>query len=109
MVAKRRDQARVTLFDLLEREAALLLHQVDQTQVPGRQRHHVAIGELVALFVVRRVGAGGLVDRVTDRGVVLVALSDVRNRPAFDRPLDELTEVVSVALLERRPLRLPVV
>ena len=39
---------RVALVDLLERQAAALLHQVDQAEVAGRQRDHVLLAELVA-------------------------------------------------------------
>ena len=53
--------------------------------------------------------AGRLADGEADHRVLLVAARDTRDVAPRERALDELVEAVAVALLERRPLRLPVV
>ncbi len=108
MPAQGWDQLGMALLDLLERQAPLLLHQVDEPQVPRPQDDGSAVGHVV-LGALGRAVPGRLVDRVPDHRVLLVAVEEVGHLAAGQRPLHELVEPVAVALLERRALRLPVV
>ena len=47
VAAERRDQLGVTLVDLLERQSAALLHQVDEPEVAGAEHDDVAVGDVV--------------------------------------------------------------
>ena len=79
MRPKFRDEARVALLDLLEREPARFLHQVDEPEVPGSHHDDLAIRDVV----LRPLGllSGRLGDRVAHHRLLLVSagdLSDVR-------------------------------
>src|SRR5687768_13807854 len=95
--------------ELLQREPALLLHQVDEAEVPGAEDDRGLAADVVLGALLRRGAAGRLAERVADHRILLVAAGDLRDLPVGQRPLDELVEPVAVALLERRALRLPVV
>ena len=97
----------MTRVDLLQREPARLVEQVDEAEVPGAEHDHV----LAADVLLRRLplAARRLVDGASDRALVLVTRGGLLHIGAVDRPPDELLEAVPVPLLEGRPLRLPVV
>ena len=109
--AERRDQPRMALVDLLEREPARLLHQRDQAEVSGAEHDDLAVRDVVlrALALLLVGPPGRLADREPDHRVLLVAAGDLLDGPVLERALDELVEPVAVALLEGRALRLPVV
>ena len=95
------------LLDLLESQAAALLHQVDEAEVARAEHDDVPVGDVVLgplLLLPGRLGEG-----VADHGALLVAAGDPCHVAARERALDQLVEAVAVALLEGRPLRLPVV
>ena len=108
--AQRLEQPRMALVDLLQRQPAGA-RPSDRSgrgcPTPSTITSSLAdaASPLLGLAAPRRLG-----DRVADRGVVLVARLDSRaTLAAGDRALDELVQVVAVALLERRALGLPVV
>ena len=79
----------MALVDLLEVQAAGLVHQVDEPEIARREHDHVVLAD--AVTAVRPVDApGGLGDRMADRGVVLVAGLQARDLAGRDRALDEL-------------------
>ena len=47
MGAKRGDQVRMALVDLLERQPAALLHQIDEAEVARAEHDDVAVGDVV--------------------------------------------------------------
>ena len=99
----------MTLLDLLEREPPRLLHQVDETEVPRAEDDDLlAAHVLLRPFLLRRAPCG-LAHGVADHRVLLVSAADARHLSLRERALDELVEPVAVALLEGRPLRLPVI
>ena len=61
----------MALLDLLGAEPAFLLHEVDEAEVAGAKHDGVLVARPV-LFMVA-AAAGRFVDRLPDRGVVLVA------------------------------------
>ena len=94
-------------LDLLERQPAALLHQVDEPEVARAEHDDVLIGDVV-------LGPLGLLPRrladgVADHRALLVPAGDPGDLAAREGALDELVEAVPVALLEGRTLRLPVV
>ena len=93
--------------DLLERQPAALLHQVDEPEVARAEHDDVAVGDVV----LGPLGLlpGRLADGVADHRALLVAAGDPGDLALGEGALDELVEAVPVALLERRALRLPVV
>ena len=100
------------LVDLLQREPATLLHQVDEAEVAGAHHDDVPIGDVVLgllLLLLLRRRAGRLGDGEPDHGVLLVTAFDPGDVAARKRALDELVEAVPVPLLEGRTLGLPVV
>ena len=106
--AQARQQRRMALVELLHGQAALLLHQVDEPEVPRPEHHDLAIRDVVLRPLL--LGApGGLAHRVLDHRVLLVAAGEAGDLTVCERALDELVEPVAVALLEGRALRLPVV
>ena len=98
----------MALLDLLERQPPLLLHQIDESQVPRAQDDGGAVGHIV-LGARGLAVPGRLVDGVADHRALLVAVEEVGHLAGGQRPLHELVEPVAVALRERRALRLPVV
>ena len=107
VLAQRGQQLGVALVDLLEREPAALLHQIDEAEVARAHHDDVAVGDVV-LGPLRPL-PGGLAEGVADHRALLVAAGDARDVAARERALDELVEPVAVALLEGRALRLAVV
>ena len=100
-------ELRVALVDLLERQPAALLHEVDEPEVARAEHDDVPVGDVVLGplgLLARR-----LADGEADHRALLVAAGDPGDLALRERALDELVEAVSVALLERRALRLPVV
>ena len=109
--AERRDQPRVALVDLLEREPARLLHQRDEAEVSRAEHDDVPVRDVVlrALALLLVGPPGRLADGQADHRVLLVAAGDLLDGPLLERALDELVEPVAVPLLEGRSLRLAVV
>src|SRR4051794_26797614 len=101
----------MALLELFESEAMPLLHQVDEPEVARAQRHHLLLcdGASAAGIGAGGSAAGRLLDGVFDRGLGLVAISAAGDRAALDRALDQLAEVIAVALLEGGALGLAVV
>ncbi len=100
-------ELRVPRLDLLERQPAALLHQVDESEVARAEHDDVPVGDVV-------LGPLGLLSRrladgVADHRALLVPAGDSGDLAAREGALDELVEAVPVALLEGRALRLPVV
>ena len=96
-------------FDLLERHAAPLVHEVDEPEVaraeddrpPGRTRRSSASASACPV---------ASPTALPDHRVLLVAAARRSSTCAgLERALDEVVEAVAVALLERRALRLAVV
>src|SRR4051794_1329761 len=107
MRSERGDELRVPLVDLLERQPALLLHQVDEAEVARAEHDDIAVGDVV-LRPLRRL-AGRLFHRAPDHRALLVTARDPRHGALGERTLDELVQAVTVPLLERRALRLAMV
>ena len=74
---ERSDQVGVALLDLLGAQPALLLHQVDEAEVAGAQHDGVLVAHPVLLMLA--AAAGRFVERLPDRGVVLVAAAHSRH------------------------------
>src|SRR3569833_2335918 len=106
--AERREQPRVPLLDLLERQPLPLAEQVDETEVAGSEDDDVACRDIAVRRLLRR-RADGLTDGMPDHRVLLVAALDLRHRCVVDAALDDVVEPVAIPLPERRALRLPVV
>jgi hypothetical protein len=104
---QRLDQLRVALIDLFERQAPRELHEVDEAEVAGPEHDHIGTGDLGC--AVGGAATGGLRHGVPHRDIVLVTIGRARDAAGGQRSRDELLEVVSVSLLERRPLGLSVV
>src|SRR5215211_275201 len=98
----------MVFLDLLEGQPALLLHQVDQTEVARTENHDRATGDVV-LGTLLRLGARGLAEGVPDHYPLLVAAGEAGDLATGERSLNELVEPVAVSLLERRTLSLSVV
>ena len=96
----------MVLLDLLERQAALLLHEVDQAQVARPEDHDLAAGDVV-LRALRRLGARGLVHGVPHHRPLLVTAGVPGHLAAGERSLHQLVESIAVALFERRALVCP--
>ena len=107
--AERRNQPRVPVFHLLEREPPLLLHQVHEAEVARAQHDDLAVGDVLLRGLLRLGLAGGFADRVADHRVLLVTAAEVLDVGSLDRALDELVQPVAIALLERGALGLAVV
>ena len=110
MLAEGRYQSWMSIVDLLERQSMPLLHQVDEAEV-SRSEHddRVIVQILLALRCLRACSVARLVEREAYRRVVLVASEKRLHRPRLDRAANQVVQRVSVALLERRALRLPVI
>ena len=108
VLAQGGEQLGVARLDLLQRQPALLLHQVDEPEVARAEHHRLAIGDVV-LRPLRRLAAGRLAERVADHRRLLVAAGELGHLPAGERALDQLVEAVAVSLLEGRSLGLAVV
>ena len=67
---ERSDQVGVALVDLLGAQPAFLLHEVDEAEVAGAQHDGMLVARTV-LFMVA-AAAGRFIDRLSDRGVMLV-------------------------------------
>ena len=109
-----RDQPRMALVDLFEREPARLLHQRDQAEVPRAEHDDLSVRDVVLralalVFLGRYPSAGRLTDCEPDHRLLLVAVCDLHDGSMLERALDELVEPEAVSLLERRSLRLTVV
>src|ERR1700749_257290 len=97
----------MTLLDLLRGEAPLLLHEVHEAEIARAQHHRVRVADVV---VTARLGAArGLLQRLADGRIVLIASAHPGDGPACERALDQLIEPVPVALLERRALGLAMI
>ena len=107
--AQRRHQVGVEVVDLLQREALVPLHQVDEPQVPGAEHDRVAAAHLVARDVVGLRAPGRLADRLPDGGVVLVARLDLGHAAAGERAPHQVLEAVAVSLQEGGALGLAVI
>ena len=70
----------MALVHLLEREAASLLHQVDEAEVARPHHDDVPIRDVVLLALLRGRLAGRLAERVPDHRVLLVAARDAARR-----------------------------
>ena len=108
VLPQRGDQLRVALVQLLQREPAPLLHQVDEPEVARAEDDDLAVGDVV-LGALRRHPPGGLLDRVPGHRALLVAAREPGHLARRQRSLDQLVEAVAVSLLERRALRLAVI
>ena len=109
VLAKRREEARVPLVELLERQAARLVHERDETEVARAEHDRLPVGDVVLGALLRLDASRRLADREPDHGVLLVAAGDLSHASALEGALDELVQPVAVPLLEGRALRLPVV
>ena len=107
--AELRDQLRVPFLNLLERQSPRLVHEVDETEVPRGEHDSISVRNAFCLATVGGWRAGGLLHRVSDHRVVLVPGRERRGTAVGQRTAHEIGEAVAVPLLERRPLRLPVV
>ena len=109
--AELRDQPRVALVDLLEREPARLLHQRDEAEVPRAEHDDLPVRDVVLRTLpLLLVGSSGrLADGEPDHRMLLVAAGDLLDRPVLERALDELIQPVAVPLLEGRALCLSVI
>src|SRR5215204_1581425 len=109
--AECRDQPRMALVDLLEREPASLLHQRDETEVSRAEHDDLPVRDVVlrALALLRVWSPGRLTHCQPDHRLLFVAAGNLLDGPMLERAFDELVEPVAVSLLERRSLRLPVV
>src|SRR4029450_7647198 len=98
-----RTERRVALFDLLQRQPAWLLHQVDETEIAGAE-HDGLLARDVLLRLGFRLLAGRLAKRVTDHRLLLVAAGNLLNgSAAFERALHQVVEPIAVPLLEGGP------
>ena len=68
------EELRVARVDLLERQPAALLHQVDEPEVARAEHDDVAVGDVVLGLL--GLLAGGLADGVADHRALLVAAGD---------------------------------
>ena len=107
MLAQGREQLRVSLVDLLEREPPRLLHQVHQPEVAGAENDHLAIRDVVlralALCPVASPSACPTIFDCSSPSATS------RHGAARQRPLDEVGQAVAVPLLEGGALGLAVV
>src|SRR3954452_13208310 len=99
----------MTFLDLLERKPPLLLHQIDEPEIPRAEHDDLAIGHVVLRLLLVLGATGRFAQRVADHRALLVTAGELGHRSVLERALDELVEAVSVPLLERRALRLTVV
>jgi len=98
----------VPLVDLLAREPAALLQQVDEPEVARPEHHHVPVGDVVLRELPLLRAACRLPERVAHACVVLVSVGDRGHiGTPVERARDELVQPVAVPLLEGRALRLP--
>ena len=102
---------RMALVDLLQRQPAVLLHQVDEPEVARAEHDDLAVGDVVLRpRLARSSRAGRLAERVPDHRRLLVAAGDVRRRRRRSSERShQVVEPVAVALLEGRALGLAVV
>ena len=109
MRSHRGNQPWVRGIELLESEPPVLLHEIDQAQIPRTHDDGVVLGAILGLGIGISLWAGGLRHGQADHGRLLVASGHVRRRAGGERAFDQICEAVAVSLLERRPLRLAVV
>ena len=107
VLAERGQEEWVALLDLLLREPALFLHQVDEPEISGAHDDDLPIRDVV-LRPLRRL-PGRLRQRVADHRVLLVSAGDLGHVSACERALDEIVQAVPVSLLEGRALCLAMV
>src|SRR5512132_2386441 len=108
MLAERRNETRMALLDLLERQPAGFCHQVDKAEI-ARAEHDDLLARDVFLRTLLRFLAGGLAERVPDHRLLLVAACNLLHSPALERAFHQVVEPIAVPLLERRTLRLAVI
>src|SRR5512132_3976415 len=106
--AERRNETRMALLDLLERQPAGFCHQVDKAEI-ARAEHDDLLARDVFLRTLLRFLAGGLAERVPDHRLLLVAACNLLHSPALERAFHQVVEPIAVPLLERRTLRLAVI
>ena len=108
--AQRRDQLRVARVDLLERQPARLVHQVDEAEVAGAEHDDVASPQ-TSFFA--RFSLAVPVASATAWPTAIASARRRRRPPPRRRASSERStsssSAVAVALLERRALRLAVV
>ncbi len=97
----------MAFVDLLEREPAAFLHQVDEAEVARAEHDDIAVGDVVLGPL--RLLPGGVADGVSDHRALLVSPGDPLDGALRERALDQIVEAIPVALLEGRALGLPVV
>src|SRR4029453_17536673 len=106
---ERRNETRVALLDLLERQPAWFLHEVDEAEI-ARSEHDGLLARDVLLRFGLRLLAGRLAERGPDHRLLFVAAGDLLNgSAALERSLHQVVEPIAVPLLERRALGLAVV
>src|SRR5439155_3802729 len=98
VLRQRRDQARMPLVDLLEREPPLLLHQVDETEVPRSEHDDLPVGYVVLRALLLLLAAGRLRQGVPDHRALLVASRELGDLAGLERPLDQVVEAEAVPL-----------
>ena len=99
-------------LDLLERQPARLVHQVDEPEVARAEHDDVLAGDVVlrrASAGLRRVPVASSTACRRSRSFSSPPATLATRRVRSSEPLDELVEAVAVALLEGRALGLPVV
>ena len=74
VLAQRGQELRVPLLDLLERQAARLLHQVDEPEVAGAEHDDIAVRDVILRPL--RLLARRLADGEPDHRALLVAAGD---------------------------------
>ena len=62
VASERRDEPRVELVDLLERQPSALGHQVHEAEVPGRENDHVSAADVLLRRLPRVLPSGRFVD-----------------------------------------------
>src|SRR4051812_35977258 len=81
------DEPRVVLVQLLERQPALWLHQVDESQIARAEDDDLAVRDVI-LWALRLRPAGRLVCGVLDHRALLVTSGEPGHLPGGERPLD---------------------
>jgi hypothetical protein len=85
VLAEGGQQLRVPLVDLLERQPAALLHEVDEPEVAGAEHDDVAVE---TSFLAASAASGRLVDGVADHRALLVTAGDPVDVALRERALD---------------------
>ena len=109
VVAQRGNELRMALVQLLEREPAVLLHQVDEPEVARAEDDDALAADVVLRALLLLRAPCGLSQRVPDHRILLVAAGHLGDAAGRERALDQVVEPVAVALLEGGALGLAVV